>query len=717
VVALVGMLAAAAAPASAQEFRSGSVYAQVGPEEVVLGNLLVERSWARDGLRTTELTDKRREGRVWSGGHRDFTLRVGGSGIGSEQFAVNAVRVEDVSRGLRVELDLSGPLGLTATRIAEAYRGIAGFRTQTVLRSPVALPLAGATLDEAAAGAAAPTLHAFRAGADWREPDWEGPPVSVGDPHAGTWRDTRTSGSGSPLEGAGQWLSLDSGGRTLFMVMERPDFPSSRAGYDGEAARLEVDYSRDGIFLGPFEENAHVENPTDAPGRQRTLRPGEPFALEPAFTGFGLNADDEAWQHHRYLGHRMRYRRELVFNSNGTDSNRISTGAKDDMDYATVQEVAPLARRLGIETFVLDDGWQAVSGDWEPDSPEHSDPRGRYPPRFPDAEFRAVREAIAPMRLGLWMSPMSFHPQSRTFRSHPEWACTPTGHGTAAANALQPDDGSNEAGIGLWSPAALPHIEAAIRRAIEEWGVQYFKFDFLVWLDCAGQGDLHDYHDAFVRMLDRVQADHPDVTLQIDETNDYRMFPFESVARGPSWFQNGTPPPERLLHNLWNLSPYVPVFSLGQHMLGGGQWREYPVGTLMAAAMLSHATFFSDLRDLPAEVIDRAAPWAEWHKANRHLLDGVVYPLLDDPLEEGWTALQSWDPRDGSGALLAFRQDSSDAARTIALRNVPPGRTFDLALAPSGTPVGTVTSEQLSQGIEVQIPEPHGTYVVTIEPR
>jgi hypothetical protein len=194
------------------------------------------------------------------------------------------------------------------------------------------------------------------------------------------------------------------------------------------------------------------------------------------------------------------------------------------------------------------------------------------------------------------------------------------------------------------------------------------------------------------------------------------MFPFESVARGPSWFQNGSPGPERLLHNLWNLSPYVPAYSIGQHVLGGGHWGEHPVDTLMAAALLSHATVFSDLRDLPPDVIDAAAPWVEWHKAKRHLLDGVVYPLLDDPLARGWTALQAWDPSEGSGALLAFRQDSDEPMRTVALRNVPPGRTYSLSLAPGGEPAGTVTSEQLSQGIEVQVPGKHGVRVLVIEP-
>jgi len=327
-----------------------------------------------------------------------------------------------------------------------------------------------------------------------------------------------------------------------------------------------------------------------------------------------------------------------------------------------------------------------------------------------------VREAIAPMKLGLWMSPMSFNPQAQAYRDHPDWACLPLGHATALANALDPDSGSNEAGIGLWSAAAIPHVESRIRRAIEQWGVEYFKFDFLVWLDCAGNGDIYSYKDAFVAMLDRLRRDHPQVTLQIDETNDYRLFPFESVARGPSWFQNGSPGPDRLLHNLWNLSPWVPSFSLGQHFLGGRQWEGHSVDTLMAVALLSHLTFFSDLRQVPAEVIDEAAPWIAFHKRHRNLLDGVVYPLLDDPLGGGWTALQPWDPERGEGALLAFRQGSAEATRRIALRNVPPGRTFELRRAPDDSPAGTVTSEELRNGIDVTIADPRGAAVLLITP-
>jgi alpha-galactosidase len=392
----------------------------------------------------------------------------------------------------------------------------------------------------------------------------------------------------------------------------------------------------------------------------------------------------------------------VVFNSDRLDDDR--SGAKDDADYAMVQRVADTARRLGVETFVLDDGWQHISGDWNAD-----------PSRYPDPDFQAVRDAIAPMKLGLWMSAMHFHPDSVTAREHPEWWCQPVANGLYAYNTAEPSDGSNEAGIVTWGPAAIPFIEGRIRKAIVEWGVTYFKFDFLAWLDCAGQGDFHAFRDAFVAMLDRLRADHPSVTLQVDETNDYRLFPFASTTRGPTWFQNGNPEPDRLLHNLWNLSPYVPAYAIGQHVLGGDAWKRNPVATLMAAALPSHISYFTDIRTLPDHVIDEAGVWIAWYKANRSLFtDGVTYPLLSDPLEQGWTALQSWNPERGEGALLAFRQDADEASRTIALRNVPDGRTFVLTSAPDGAYLGTVTSGRLREGIHVEIPAKDGARVIAI---
>ena len=114
-------LAVVALPAAARGddvVRDGSVYARVSDGAVVLGNALVERRWARDGLVTTALVDKRAGDRVWSKDRRDFALDLSGrSDIGSERFTVTSVKTAKLPRGgLRVTMELTLPVpGLTAT--------------------------------------------------------------------------------------------------------------------------------------------------------------------------------------------------------------------------------------------------------------------------------------------------------------------------------------------------------------------------------------------------------------------------------------------------------------------------------------------------------------------------------------------------------------------------------------------------------------------------
>jgi alpha-galactosidase len=315
------------------------------------------------------------------------------------------------------------------------------------------------------------------------------------------------------------------------------------------------------------------------------------------------------------------------------------------------------------------------------------------------------------MKLGLWMSPLHFNMASKTFAAHPEWGCEPYTAGLGAYSQYEPESGSNEAGVAPWGPAYIPFLEGRITKAITEWDVKYFKFDFIAWLDCLDQGDIHDFRDAFVAMLDRLRGAHPDVTFSIDETNDYRLFPFQSTLRGPTWFQNGNPAAQQLLHNLWNLSPYVPAAALGQHIAVSGK---EPLGTRMAAALLSHTTFFTDIRQIPADTVPQIREWIDFYRANRSLFTrGAVHPLVADPLAGGWTALQSWDPEKGRGALLAFRQSAKEATRRIALVNVPSGETFEVRRAPAGEVVGEYTSAQLGSGIDVTLPE-QGAEVLTI---
>ena len=720
--------------------QSGDAYAVVSGDGIVLGNSAVERSWKGAPFGTVKTSDKR-TGLV-SGATPDFRLvvaepRSDEAGVASspveltgEDFSlVRATAAELDGGGVAVQMELAGPAGITVGRTVSVYPGVAGFQVRMSVKGQGAL--SAYVIDELKLPGASPQIHSFRAGYDWRgsdSTDWEPQVSPFGGHHSGDHRVSTQAPAGQSLEGEAEWMSLRTeAGPRAFMVLERVDYSSSRMEYGAAfgTARAAVDLDQDLTYLGPFESDIHLGNPDNVPARYRVLRPDRPLDLEPVFTGFALDADDEAWQHFKYLDsvRGSDWSRDVVFNSNGVDGNRISTGAKDDMDLAEVERQAEVAKRMGVETFVLDDGWQAASGDWCPDSPECPEPRGLYPPRFPDANFEAVREIIAPMKLGLWMSPMQFNPAADAYERNPQWNCAPLGQALVAYNTADPNSSSNEAGLGTWNPEAtgpegklIDYIESRIRLAINQWGVSYFKFDFMAWTDCAGADPvtIYEYRESFIRMLDRLIEDHPDVTFQIDETNDYRLFPFESVYRGPSWYANGSPKASEALHNLWVLSPYVPGYTIGQTSMG--QRSTLSTDYLMAVSLASHMTFFTDLTTFTSEQVAAVERWTEIYREHRDRFATFAYPLLDDPLAgNNWTGLQPWDPESGKGALLVFRQDSPESSKAVPLKGIRGGGSYRLTNAETGQQFGVFSAQELRDGISISLPSRFSAKVLLID--
>lgn len=723
---------------------------------ITLTNGIVSRTWDIDALRTTSLTGP---GFASFGSATDFHLEIDGARVASDALPVISVARTTAPDGTQtLTWNLGAPRLFEIIRTVTVYPGIAGFDARTRIDAGAPMALSGYTLDEASVGPVAATLHSFRAGADWREPGWK-PQLALGDANTGDWRNTTKGAPGQAIRGTAQWISLAVGTQSrIAMVLERRDYASSVASFDGSTGSIGVDFSRDVVYTGPFESDLHAQNPGPGPARHRVLTPGTPLELEPAFTILGEDEDDEAWQFHRYLTERRAhpYRNDVVFNSNNIEdnivNNNISTGAKDNLNFDRFLPLADAARELGIDTFVFDDGWQAISGDWCPDSDACPEPRRDSDPvkfraRFPDDTFAAVRDVLAgepgpddDLNLGLWMTPMEFHPKSKAYLTNPQWACAPVGDATAAISIAEPNGSSNEAGLGVWNPLALgvhpdtgqpmrliDYIEDRIYRAIDVYGARYFKFDFLVWLDCGGAFPvtMYEYRDAFVEMVDRVLAARPDVTIQIDETNDYRMFPYESVARGPSWFLNGSPTYTEALHTLWNLAPYVPGSSLGQATISnGGDVSARGIDTLMAAGLPSHLTIWTRIDTaFSAAQRARAKRWTDFYKAHRSSLATFAYPLLNDPRTGGWTALQTWNGEAHSGFVLAFNQGAPNATQKIALRGlgvVADGAPFRLTAHHPGdattTDLGIVTAAALRAGIDVTIGTPHGNAVIEVAP-
>ncbi len=317
-LAVLATLAVAAAPTSAPATSparatpaAAAVRVEVGDGTATLTAGPVSRTWTWPGFQTSTITDRRTG--LETAPAPDFRLTlVDGVELTSRDFDVVAVAESDLPRGGHELVFTLAPQGVdlagTVTRRVRAFPGIAGFETRTEVALPVAIT--GYTLDEVAVGEAAATAHAFNAGYDWRgsdTTDWEPTFDPTGTAHTGDHRETTSAGLGEALDTSGQWLSLevgsagDHGAPRVFLVPQRVNYDSTHVGYDGTNGRAHVDLADDLLYLGPFESDVHLDNPTAAPVRARTASPAAPLTLETTFLGLAVDADDEPWQHHHYL--------------------------------------------------------------------------------------------------------------------------------------------------------------------------------------------------------------------------------------------------------------------------------------------------------------------------------------------------------------------------------------------------------------------------------
>jgi hypothetical protein len=694
------------------------VVASVHEGGASLSNGRVSRTWSVGrGVRTVGLVGP--SGRALAGSGPDFTVTVNGaptsSVVGWQLVDVTAVPptsrpgrpASGTGAALLFRYSLAASAvnaaGVELDRLVALRPGSAVYETQTTVRNhgPATLRIPAYRLDQIAArNPAAPTeVHAYVGGSDWRD-DYRhiSHPVEAFD-----------------IEGE---VARFGGSDGFFLVSQRRGGVMSRAGRDaGGASWVGVDWARDAFDFGPLRTQPpsynRLRNPAyPAPVRARVLPPLGTLNLGTSFLGAYAGGDAEAAAEfaRAFVG-----AAEPAF-ARDVDLNTFHPWSHGpDMSDPNLRTQVDRAAALGIDTFMLDDQWQGgaggESGDWRFD-----------PARFPDNNGDGVPDLVTyihqhGLNLGLWMSPVEFNGASTTYKAHPQWACAPTGDVTAQIE--------DDAGLGVWDVTKQGfqrYLLGVVDRLVRDYDVTAFKFDFMAWVDCVPH-DYADYEDAFVSLVHQMQQRHPTVTFELDETNDQRLWPFESAEIGPSWFDNGhlhgSGAVPKLLHDIWTAAPWVPTATIGMGVYDGTLRGDYPgvrgVDALMPLALLSHATFWTDLTTLAPDEQAETAWWLQWYDAHRSELGPVVYELTgQDPLGgNGWAAWQPWTG--SSGYVFAFRQAGGTNAVSLRLHGVANATSYTVTDVRTNTVLGSYTGAQLANGLPVTLPTNSAT-VLAVNP-
>ena len=176
-------------------------------------------------------------------------------------------------------------------------------------------------------------------------------------------------------------------------------------------------------------------------------------------------------------------------------------------DLDELRALADTAAALGVERFVLDDGWfhrrsddTRALGDWWPDAQKYPDGLGPL----------AEHVAGLGMEFGLWVEPEMVNPDSDLFRTHPDWALQIAGRPLLT--------GRNQLVLNMGRAEVAEHLFDALSRLLTELPIAYLKWDHNRDLTTAGGASGRAAYGAQVRgtyaLLDRVRAAFPDVEIE-----------------------------------------------------------------------------------------------------------------------------------------------------------------------------------------------------------
>ncbi|WP_336631331.1 MULTISPECIES: alpha-galactosidase [unclassified Microbacterium] len=287
-----------------------------------------------------------------------------------------------------------------------------------------------------------------------------------------------------------------------------------------------------------------------------------------------------------------------------------------DHDRAVLSDLAARAAALGVERYVLDDGWfrgrtddRAGLGDWTPDPIAW--PEGLRP--LAD-EVRALG-----MEFGLWVEPEMINEDSDLARAHPDWILR-------AGPELPPQYRFQQV-LDLTNPEAFAHILERLDALVREIGVSYLKWDHNRDLVAAGHPAtgtpaVHEQTLALYALLDELRRRHPDLEIESCASGGGRV-DLGILERTDRIHPSDSHDPSDRFHILRWTGLLVPPEMMGSHVaspVSSVTGRTHALDFRCAVAFLGHFGIEWDIREL--DDADRAtiAEWIARYRRHRELI-------------------------------------------------------------------------------------------------
>ncbi len=346
------------------------------------------------------------------------------------------------------------------------------------------------------------------------------------------------------------------------------------------------------------------------PGEIR-LAPGETYRSPPLVASWGDGLDAFAARMHSYVRARPHHPvrpRPVLLNT--------WEAVYFDHDLDRLTSLATRASRVGVERFVLDDGWfkgrrddTRGLGDWYVD--EVLWPEGLHP--------LVDRVRALGMEFGLWFEPEMINLDSDLARQYPEWLFD-AGHGPGLSSRYQHV-------LDLGHPEAYAFILERVTHLIDDLGIDYLKWDHnRPLLDAghapAGTPGVHRHTYALYRMLDELRLRHPGLEIESCCGGGGRIDLGILEHTDRVWASDCIDPHQRHTIQRWT-SILLPPELVGTHIgaeTDHNSLRTYQFDFRAGTALFGHLGIEWDLNSLSDPELNDLTAWVALHKRLRPLL-------------------------------------------------------------------------------------------------
>lgn len=357
-------------------------------------------------------------------------------------------------------------------------------------------------------------------------------------------------------------------------------------------------------------------------------------------------------------------------------NNWESTGF--DFNQGSLADVMKEAKKLGVDMFLLDDGWfankyprnndKAGLGDWEPN---HS--------KLPDG-IKGLTNAAdeAGVKFGIWIEPEMVNPKSELFEKHPDWVIMQPGRDTYYYR--------NQLVLDLANPKVQDYVFSVIDNILKENpGVAYFKWDcnspitniHSPYLQENQENLYIEYVRGLYNVLQRIAKKYPEVPMMLCSGGGARC-DYEALKYFTEfWCSDNTDPFERI-YIQWSMSKFFPVKAMASHVT---EWnKNTSMKFRLDVASMCKLGFDIDMASLsPDDYKLCQVAVANYKRLKPVILDGDMYRLVS-PYECNHAAV-SYVAKDRKSAVV-FAYDLhpryKEPVLNIRLQGLDPLQTYSI---------------------------------------